>query len=331
MNSGTLLLRRSEVARLLPLNRCIAAVEDAFRKLGRGEIPGPGILGMHVNDGGFHIKAALLGNDNRQYFAVKCNANFSENMRRFGLPAIQGVVLLCDAESGYPLAIMDSIEITVLRTGAATAVAAKYLARPDSAVATICGCGTQGWIQLRSIMEVLRITEIFAFDIDNSAATRFAERVLAELGIRATPVADLNEAVPKSDVCVTCTPSRRPFLLRRHVRPGTFVAAVGADNADKQELDPTILKDAVVVADVLEQCVNIGELHHAVKARLLGRDGVHAELGEVVAGIKTGRTAPDEITVFDSTGAAIHDIAAAVAVFEGRGTGQELEWINLNS
>src|SRR5574341_102261 len=165
--NGTLLLTRREVSALLSLDECIAAVENAFRLHGEGKTSPPGILGIHTRDGGFHLKAGLLALD-RTYFAAKTNANFPQNMARFGLPAIQGLIVLCDAENGYPLALMDSMEITILRTGAATAVAAKYLARPGARVATICGCGNQGRIQLRSLRQVLPLWEVNAFDTDSN-------------------------------------------------------------------------------------------------------------------------------------------------------------------
>ncbi|HST21170.1 MAG TPA: ornithine cyclodeaminase family protein, partial [Blastocatellia bacterium] len=137
---GTLLLKRSDVATLLGVEECIAAVEQAFKLHAEGKITPPGILGIHARDGGFHIKAGML-ELGRSYFAAKVNANFPQNTKRFALPLIQGIIVVCDAENGYPLALMDSMEITIIRTGAATGLAAKYLARSDAKVATICGCG----------------------------------------------------------------------------------------------------------------------------------------------------------------------------------------------
>src|SRR5215211_5438174 len=151
---GTLLLKRSDIAALLSIEECMAAVEQSFRLYAEGKTAPPGILGIHARDGGFHIKAGLL-ELSRTYFAAKTNANFPQNMKRFGLPLIQGVIVLCDGENGYPLALMDSIEITIQRTGAATAVAAKYLARANSKVVTVCGCGNQGRISLRALKVVL--------------------------------------------------------------------------------------------------------------------------------------------------------------------------------
>jgi alanine dehydrogenase len=312
--TATLLLTRSDVQALLGWDDCIAAVESAFRLHAEGRSLPPGVLGVPSRGGGFHVKAAGLDRG-RLYFAAKTNANFSENPAR-GLPAIQGVVVLCDGDDGRLLAVMDSIELTLRRTAAATAVAARWLARPDAAVVTVCGCGQQGRAHLRALARVLPLRRAYAFDRDPAAARACAEELAAELRIDITPVAEHVDAVRKSDVCVTCTPSRRPFLMRDHVRPGTFVAAVGADSPDKQELEPALLAAAVVVADVLEQCASIGELHHALEAGAVTRRDVHAELADLVVGRKPGRRSRDEITVFDSTGTALEDVAAAAVVYE---------------
>ncbi len=309
------MLTRREVAALLSLDECIAAVENAFRLHGEGKTSPPGILGIHAHGGGFHIKAGLL-EVGRTYFVAKTNANFPQNMPRFGLPTIQGIITLCDAENGYPLALIDSMEITILRTGAATAVAAKYLARPESSVATICGCGNQGRIQLRALTKVLPIERLYAFDQDAERARQFADEMSAEIRLTAQAVGDLKSAVRDSDVCVTCTPAKEYFLKKEYMKPGTFIAAVGADNAEKQELDPQLFVSNKIIADILEHCATIGDLHHALQAGLVTGENVHAELGEVVAGKKSGRTSKDEIIIFDSTGMALQDAAAAAVVYE---------------
>lgn len=312
---GTLLLTRREVAALLTIEECIAAIEGVFKLQGEGQTQPPGVLGIHAHNGGFHIKAGLL-DLSKTCFVAKTNANFPQNTKRFGLPLIQGIIVLCDGENGYPLALMDSTEITVLRTGAATAVAAKHLARPDSTVATICGCGNQGRISLAAIMKVRPLERAFAFDTDQARAARFAQELSDELGIEVSVTTDLASAVGLSDICVTCTPSKKYFLNREYIAPGAFVAAVGADNEEKQELDPTLMQKSKVVVDLLEQCATIGDLHHAIERGLMSRNDVHAELGEVVAGRKLGRTSEDEIIIFDSTGMALQDVAATVMVYE---------------
>ncbi len=190
-------------------------------------------------------------------------------------------------------------------------MAAKHLARTDSKVATICGCGNQGRIQLRALRKVRHLERAYAFDLDRERARRFARELTAELGIDVQAVPDLSEAVRRSDICVTCTPSRRHFLNRQDVAPGTFIAAVGADNPEKQELDPALMASSKVVVDLLEQCATIGDLHHALEQGLLTRADVQAELAEVVSGRKPGRTSAEETIIFDSTGTALQDVAAA--------------------
>lgn len=321
-----ILLKRSEVVELLDLNRCIACVEQALRAHAEGKTLPPGVLGVHSGDGGFHIKAAGLTGE-RAYFAAKVNSNFPQNAVRFGLPMIQGVIVLSDATNGTPLALLDSMEITILRTGAATAVAAKYLARSDARVATICGCGNQGRVQLRALARVRKLERTFAWDRDTGRAAGYAAEMSRELGFEVRPAADLAQAVRQSDICVTCTPAPRAYLMREFVAPGTFVAGVGADNPAKQELDPALLAASTIVVDHLEQCATLGDLHHALENGAVKRENVHAELHEVVAGRKPGRRSPEEIIVFDSTGTALQDVAAAAAVYEAasqRGTG--LRW-----
>jgi alanine dehydrogenase len=313
--NDTLLLTRRDIAALVTFDDYLAAVETAFRLYVEGQTPPPGVLHLGAPNGAFHVKAASL--DLQQtYVAVKVNGNFAHNPQRFGLPTIQGVIVLCDGDTGAPLAVMDSIEITIQRTGAATALAARHLARPDSTVATICGCGAQGWIQLTALKHVLPLERAYAFDIDPAAASTFAVTMTARLGIPVTPVATVHEATIQSNAIVTCSTARQPFLHRGDVAPGTFVAAVGADNPDKQELDSPLLVGNTIVVDLREQCALSGELYHAIRQGLLGPGEVYAELGEILAGRRPGRVTPEEIIIFDSTGTALQDVAAAAVIYE---------------
>lgn len=178
---------------------------------------------------------------------------------------------------------------------------------------------------LAAIAAVLPLQRVWLLDTDHARAEALAARAASRFGLRADATKDLPAALGESAVCVTCTPSRRAFLAARDVAPGTFVAAVGADNAGKQELDPALVASATLVVDVLEHCAEIGELQHALAAGLMTREHVHAELADVVIGRRPGRTRHDEITVFDSSGTALQDVAAAMAVYEkalaaGRGT-----------
>jgi ornithine cyclodeaminase/alanine dehydrogenase len=312
----TLLLRRSDVEELLSLHECIAAVDGILRLQGEGKVPPPRILGMNVTGGGgLHVKAGLLPDD-RNYFVAKLNTNFPSNKAHFGLPTIQGVIVVFDAKNGAPLAILDSIDITIKRTAAASAVAAKYLARKESSIATICGCGQQGRAHLRAVLLVLPLTKIYAFDVNENAAINFRNELSPELKIDIEPVHDLASAIQKSDVCITCTTANEFFVRKEDVRPGSFIAAIGADNEHKQEIDSALIASAKVIADSLEQSCAIGEVHHAITHGLMWKEDVYAELCQIVAGQKTGRAANDEIIVFDSTGVATEDAIAAAAAYE---------------
>jgi alanine dehydrogenase len=313
--STTRVLTQRDVARVLDMPSCIEAVEHAFRLHGAGRALEPGVLGTHASGGGFHVKAAgLLGE--RAYYAAKINANFPDNPHTRGLPTIQGVVLLSDAATGAPLAIMDSVEITRLRTAAASAVAAKYLSRTDSHVMTVIGCGAQAPHHVRALAAVRPIERVLAFDTRPERAESFARATSTRLGISVDVVRDHRAAASRSDIVVTCTPSRAPILGDHDLPRGVFVAAVGADNEDKQEIDVHALAACTVVADIVDQCAAIGELHHAIEAGVMSRSDVHADLAGIVTGARPGRRSPSERVVFDSTGTALQDVAAASLAYE---------------
>jgi ornithine cyclodeaminase/alanine dehydrogenase-like protein (mu-crystallin family) len=315
---ATVVLTRGDVRRLLDLRHCIDAVERAFQLHSAGKTIALGVLGAHLDGGGFHVKTAGLRPSIAEagVFAMKINANFPGNPKLHGLPTIQGVIALFDASDGRVLAVLDSIEVTSIRTAAATAVAAKYLARIDPTVVTVCGCGEQGQSQLRAILCVRPVQRVNAFDVDPDRAASYADQMSTELGIPVTAVSRLGEQTRDTDIWITCTPAHRWFLGREHVRPGAFIAAVGADNGDKQEIEPELLASSVLVADVLDHSGSIGDLHHALVAGVMRREDVRAELAEIVGGSRQGRVTDDEIIVFDSTGTALEDVAAAEIIYQ---------------
>ncbi len=308
-----LVLTGSEIAKTLDVESCLEAVELAFRLHGTEAATGPAVLELPGIGGGFHVKAGGLRLD-RAYAATKINANFPRNPVERGLPTIQGIVVLFDAESGSPLALLDSAEITSKRTAAATALAARHLARAEASVAAIIGCGRQSRDQLRFLHRVRPIRTVFAIDRDRAAATRFAADMSAELGIAVEPAETVRSAA-SAEIWITCTPSAEPVLSRKDVAPGAFVAGVGADNPHKRELAGDLFGDTTVVVDTLSQCLSMGDLHHAVGEGRLRGEQVHAELGEILAGRKPGRRHEEEIAIFDSTGMALQDVAAAAATY----------------
>lgn len=324
----TLIITRTEIANLMKFSDYVEAVEQAFQMLASDQILGAGILDIPGKDGIFHVKGAGVPFGDKIFVAVKVNGNFPENMKRYALPTIQGAILLCDGIRGFPLAFMDSTEITIQRTGAATALAARHLARMDAKIATICGCGKQGRIQLIALKHVLPLNHAFAFDQDKQLAEQFSTQMTKEIGIPVHAINDIAEGTHQSDVIVTCTTARRFFLTKNHVRKGTFVAAVGADSHDKQEIDPELLASSKVVTDIMDQCARIGDSHHAIQSNLMTRADVYAQLHEIVAGNKKTPRSADEIVIFDSTGTALQDVAAAVVVYQRalkRGDGRSFD------
>lgn len=324
--SPLLVLSRDDLTALMPFDEYVEAVADAFRLHAQGRVTLPAPMHIPVEGGGFHVKAGWLP-IGPGYAAFKVNANFPNNRAAHGLPTIQGAILLFDASRGSPVALLDSIEITLQRTGAATAVAAHYLARPESRTATIFGCGVQGRIQLAALRHKLDIRRVFLIDTDVTAAETFAAEVV-RAGLDADVPSVPKKAALASDVIVTCTSARAPILGRGDVRSGTFVAAIGADNPEKSEIDPALMAKARVVTDLTDQSSYMGDLHHAIRARAMQIADVHAELGELVSGKKPGRVSPEEITVFDGTGVGIQDVAASVRAYvraQERGAGRTLD------
>jgi ornithine cyclodeaminase/alanine dehydrogenase-like protein (mu-crystallin family) len=310
-----IILSQQDLRLAMRFSDYVEAVAEGFRLLAAGRCASPVPTQIDVERGAFHVKPGSLPRG-RGYVAVKVNGNFPDNRARHGLPTIQGAVLLADASNGRPLALLDSLEITLQRTGAATAVAARHLAQPGARTATICGCGAQAPLQLAALRHELDVRRVFAWDIDPVAARVFAERMQAESGLAVEPVTALTEATRTSDVVVTCTPARVPFLGLDDVRDGCFVAAIGADNPAKSEIKPDLMARATVVVDLLEQAAVMGDLHHAVAAGVKRIDDVAAELGQVIAGSRPGRQAPDQIIVFDSSGTGVQDVAAAAIAYE---------------
>jgi ornithine cyclodeaminase/alanine dehydrogenase len=211
---------------------------------------------------------------------------------------------------------MDSIEITIIRSGAATAVAAKYLALPDAKTITICGCGNQGKISLKGLMKVRQLKKVYAYDIDETLAQTFSKNFIHKIEVIPISTNELGKSLRDSQVIVTCTPSKQPFIHEDNIMPGTFIAAVGADSEEKQELFVDLIASNKIVVDLAEQSAAIGELHHAIEQKKITIAAIHAELGMIVAGKKPGRESDKEIIIFDSTGIALQDVAAAAIVYE---------------
>ena len=302
------------IARTVTLADCIAAVEQAFVAHGRGETLIPGLLHIDSAAGEFHIKAGGTDGD-AGYLACKVNGGFFQNRARYGLPNIVGLILLSSARDGTPLAVMESGLITRLRTGAATAVAARRLARADSRTVAILGSGLQARIQLEALGLVLPLDRARIWSRSGAGTVAAAAELSERLGLEVTATGDIRDAVGDADVVVTCTSAKEWFLGKDMIGPGTFVAAVGADSPDKQEIEPALVAASRIVGDIVHQCAHVGELHHAIAAGL-ATESVACDLGKVLNDPGDLRAGVDEIVLFDSTGTALQDAAVAALVFE---------------
>jgi ornithine cyclodeaminase/alanine dehydrogenase-like protein (mu-crystallin family) len=310
----TLVLTRSYIADRIAPRAYLAAVTSAFEALAAGALTVPAVGHVPASQGGaFHIKAAASQARGGRA-AIKVNGNFPGNAAH-GLPTIQGFIALLDANRGSVLALMDSMEITARRTAAASALAASRLASPRSARLGIVGCGVQARYHLEALQDLFAFSSLACHDLDEKRAGALAAFARAS-GLDAHVVSSAREAARDAQILLTCTTSTRALLGMEDVPAGCFVAAVGADNPGKQELDPALLRKARVVPDVLAQASTMGDLHHALDAGAMTARDIHGELADVVAGRVAGRVEDDDIFVFDSTGTAIEDLAAAELAYD---------------
>ena len=245
--ASTLILSGADVRKVLEMSDCLRAVENAFRMLGSGGALRPVVSSVRADDGGFHIKSALITLGEAEYFVSKTNANYPANGSRYGLPTIQGTIVVHDAGNGAPLAVMDSIEITAMRTAAATAVAARYLAREDAGVLAVIGCGIQGLQHVRALSLVRPLRSVSLYDVDQSAAQGLAQCVASEQELPVRVSSSIGDAVKAADVIVTCTTSTEFLLQATDVEQGAFVAGVGVDAEHKRELSADLLGASKVV------------------------------------------------------------------------------------
>jgi len=289
----------------------------------------PGVINLDIpeNRVEVHVKGAHLRTT--PYFSIKVAGGSWDNPAR-GLPVGHGLVLVFDARSSFLRAVLfDNGYLTDLRTGAAGGLAADLLARRRVRRAGIIGVGVQGRYQLEALLQVRRPDEVMAFGRSPGKAAAYAEEMARRFDVEVAPAMTIEEAVRGADIVITATPSREPLVREEWVGPGAHVTAVGSDGPDKQELDVGVLAKAdKVVADRVDQCLRLGEIHHAVAAGVLKPEDVYAELGDLAAGLKPGRTHEDEITVADLTGVGVQDAAVAnfvMAEAERRNLGKVLE------
>lgn len=239
-----------------------------------------------------------------------------------GLPTFTGILMVFDSTNGIPLGVVDASYITSMRTGAACAIGAQALSRPDSEVLFMLGAGKQSIFQIAATLICMpKIKKVYIADaLDLENAKKFAagcyEKLRNDFGVNRpdvefTPVTDMAEAIGESDVVITITPSRSPVIKKEWVKPGTHFSCIGADMVGKEEIDPELFRGARVYADDVNQCADVGEMEIPVKTGVITKEDVIGEIGEVLEGVVEGRKTPEDITIFDATGLAILDLVTA--------------------
>ena len=315
MGPATLVLTRREVARVLQMRAAIRVIREAYKTLARGQALMPPKLYLPLPGGNdFRAMPAFLAHP--AACGVKWVNVHPRNPRR-GLPTVMAVIVLNDPATGVPLAVMDGLLITKIRTAASAAVAAQALARRTSRRVGLIGCGAQADAQLQALTACFSLARVDVWGHAPREAESFCRHFQGRWrGVRLVPCATIEQACRQADLLVTLTPSRRPLVKRAWLKPGVHINAVGADAPGKQELDPAILRAATVVVDDRAQALHAGELNVPVHRGQFHPRRIHATVGDILIGRARGRRSAKEITVFDSTGLAVHDVALSSAVFQ---------------
>ena len=325
----TLILNAKEVHDLLEIHETIDAVENVFNEYGQGktQMPAKTYLYFPEYEGDLRIMPTYL--PLQELAGVKIVNVHPDNKER-NLPTVMATISLNDPKTGYPLAILAGTEITAIRTGAAGAVATKYLSREDSETLGLIGAGAQARTQLRAIQKVRNIRKVIVSDVSKQAAEKFALEMGKETGIEIVQAENLQQAT-QVDILSTITPVREPIIRDEWILPGTHINAIGADAKGKQELDNSLLKRAKVFVDDWEQALHSGEINVPLSKGIIQREDIVGTLGEMMAGKIQGRIDKEQVTVFDSTGLAIQDIATAKIVYEKaveKGIGKKVSFID---
>lgn len=312
-NRKTLILAKQDVEKLIDMPHALQIAEEAFKAQGKGKTQMPAKIYLHLDkyNGDFRAMPAYI--EGMDACGIKW-VNVHPQNKRYGLPTVMATIILSDPKTGFPLAIMDGTHITNVRTGAAGGIAAKYLARKNSKVVSFVGCGVQAQTQLMALYEVFAIDTVLVYDSRRAHALIF-KRKMRHLGLKIRICSNIEGCVKESDIIVTATPARKPIIKSEWVPSGAHINAIGADAKGKEELEPSLLTRAKVVVDDLTQAAHSGEINVPFAQKKLGLKDVYGSLGEIVVGKKKGRTSEKEITIFDSTGLAILDVAVAHYVY----------------
>ena len=310
----TRLLTSEQVDREMPMDELIEKVEDAFRayELGNAQMPAKSYIDLRKYNGDFRSMPAYLETEDWDAAAIKWVNVHPDNPEKFDMPTVMGTVIYSDPENAYPLALIDGTVLTMKRTGAAAGVATDHLAIEDASSLGLIGAGIQAHTQLEAVSAVRDIEEVVVSDVDEAKVEAFIEEYDDQFDVRSGSISE----AASCDVLSTVTPVREPIVDPEDVGEHTHVNAMGADAEGKQELAADLLADATVVIDDYEQCTHSGEINVPFHDGDFTDEDIYGEIGEIVAGNRAGRNGIEGVTVFDSTGLAIQDVAAAHVVYE---------------
>lgn len=320
------ILSKEDIMQIIEMQPVIACVEEVYKLKSEGGTVvwpttvyefEPGHAEMDIKSG--YLKGAKI-------FGHKTVSWFDANQTK-DLPNLIGVIVVFDATNGLPIGILDGGYITSLRTGAAGAIGAKYLARPESKCLLVLGAGNQATYQIAAMLTLFpKLKKILVANLPHpQKAVRFVselpQRLADEFGIDVSNVvleanSNLEEAVPQADVIITVTPSKIPLIRREWVRPGTHFSCIGADVEGKEEIDPALYRGAVIFVDDMVHCMETGETEIPLKKGVIQREDIRGEIGDLLLGKVTGRTSDEEITIYDATGMALLDIAVGKAALD---------------
>jgi ornithine cyclodeaminase/alanine dehydrogenase len=325
-----LILSRRDIEPLLNMGEIINIIEMAFLESDQGKTvcPTRAIINVGKHKGFMYYMPSYLSES--ESLAIKIVSQYDENLPKYGVPTIMASILLNDPQTGRLLAIMEGGYLTALRTGAASGVAAKYLARRDSKVVGVIGTGVQARTQIWAMTEVLRnIAKVKAYDVSPGRVEGFAKDISQKLGLDVETVETSKQCVENSDLIVVASTSRVPVLDGNWLTKGAHVNSIGVSGPEGRELDDTTIKKAKIVVDTKEGVLaETGDLIVPIKRGVISQENIYAELHEIVGGKKPGRTSDDEVTCWKAVGMAIEDAAVAKLVYDKakkEGIGKEVE------
>ena len=311
-----LLLTRDDVVRVLGMADCMTVVEKAFAELASGTAVLPLRIGITPPDGLALYMPAYL--KEMRALACKVVTVYKNNPKRFNLPTTIGKVLLQNPETGEVICIMDGGYLTAVRTGAASGVATRFLARQDkNQIAGIFGAGVQAKMQLWAVAVARELKCAYVYDISQEACAAFVKEMAPKLKLEIIPADSPKQMLDQADIICTATSSATPLFDGSQVRPGTHINGIGSHTPNARELDTAVVKRSKVVADSYEACLKeAGDIMIPLQEKAISESHMQAELGEIVIGRKPGRANSTEITLFKSNGLAIQDAAAAKLVYD---------------